>query len=151
MLLAGRAAFGIANRAFEIAVVGDFYQRKARVLLMICAEPAIVRAAPSHRCVELQRHLRGFDENFPAPPVIIHVVGEEHSLMAVYGAAFQHVHAAVLENYFSLDLLATRRADRDRHVVEQVRTDAFTHAAPRKQAGGHAARSTRSRPHTPTG
>ena len=47
-----RAAVGVADRAAQVAGVGDLDQRQARVLLVVGAEAAVVRAAPADRRVE---------------------------------------------------------------------------------------------------
>ena len=56
-----RRAFAVADRAGEIALVGHFNQRKARVLLVIGAEAAVVGAAVFDRRVEMLRHLPGLE------------------------------------------------------------------------------------------
>ena len=92
------AADGVADRAAQVAGVGDLDQRQARVLLVVGAQAAVVRAAPLHRRVVAQRHLRRLDEHLAAAAVVVDVVGDQHALGAVLRAALEHVDAAVLED-----------------------------------------------------
>src|SRR5262249_21737637 len=88
------------------------------------------RAAPFHGRVVAQRHLRRLDEDLAAPAIVVDVVGHEDPLAAVVGAVLQHEDLAVLEHDLRFDLPEARRADRERHVVEDVRPDAIGHDAP---------------------
>jgi hypothetical protein len=100
-LLALGAALGVADGATEVAVVADFDQRQAGVLLMVGAEAAVVGASPFDGCVVNQRHLRGLDENLAAAAVVIDVVGDENFLGAMVGAALQEENFVILENCFA--------------------------------------------------
>ena len=82
MRLPVRPGFGVADRAGEIAVVGDLDQREATVLLVIGAEAAIVGAAVFDRRVEFQRHLAGL-ERVARELVVFGVGGDQHFLEAV--------------------------------------------------------------------
>src|SRR5262245_2351860 len=82
-------AFGITNRAFQIAIVADFDERQTRMLLVIGAQYAIIRAPPFDRSVVSVRHLRRFDEHFARTAVIFNIVSDEHAFGAVRGAAFE--------------------------------------------------------------
>ena len=116
------AAVGVADRAGQVAGVGDLDQRQARVLLVVGAQAAVVRAAPLHRRVVALRHLRVLEEHLAAAPVVVDVVGHQHALGAVHRAVLQHQHAVVLEDDLRVDAAIARRADGDRGVVEQIRS-----------------------------
>src|SRR5262249_44903066 len=126
-LLALRPALCVADRAFQIAVVADFYERQTRMLLMVRAQPAIVRAAPLDRRVVTIRHLRRFDEHFARAAVIIDVVGDEDAFCAVLRAAFEQKDISVLENDLALDLAVTGRADGDRNIVVKIWARTISH------------------------
>jgi hypothetical protein len=115
-------ARGIADRAAQVAVVANLDECQTRVLLVIRAQPAVVRATPFHRRVVALRHLRRLDEHFPAAPVVVHIVSDQDALMTVFGAVLEHEDAIVLEDDLRVDAPIARRTDRDRDVVEQIRT-----------------------------
>jgi hypothetical protein len=50
--------------------------------------------------------------------------------MAMGRTALQEVHGVVLKNDLAFNLSITGRTDGDRHVIEEVRTNAISHAAP---------------------
>ena len=150
VLVARWTAACVADGALEVAAIGNLHERQARVLLMIGAEPAVVRATPADRCVERQRHLRRFDEDFTAPPVVLDVVRHQHPLRTVRRAPLEHEDRAVLEHDLPLDFPITGRADRDGDVVEEIRPHAISHGAPPPQAAARVQRSTPRRPRTPT-
>ena len=126
-LLALWPARRVAHRTAEVAVVANLHQRQAGVLLVIRTQAAVVRASPLHWRVIDQRHFRRLDEDFPAAPVVVHVVGDEHALVAVLWAALQEINVAILENSLGLDFAVAPRADGNRDVVKEVRSDFFTH------------------------
>src|SRR5262245_16078614 len=121
MRLTMRAARGVANRAREVAVVGYFDQRETGVLLVVRAEPAIVRATVADGRVVAVRLLRRLQEDLAAPLVIVHVVRDEDPLPAVDRASLLEIDVALLEENLPLDFPKATRADRDRDIVEDVR------------------------------
>src|SRR5581483_11446069 len=127
MRLPLRPARRVAHGASEIAEVGHLDQGQAGMLLMIRAEPAIVRAAPPHRSIETVGHLGSFEKHLAAAPVVIDVVGDEHALVAMDGTAFQEVDPVVLEDNFSFELSVAGGADGESDVVEEIRPDAVSH------------------------
>ena len=92
------AASRVANGAAQIAGVGNFDKRQTGVLLVIGAPAAIVGAAPFYRRVVDYRHFRPLDENFAAAPVVIDIVGDQHSLGAVFRASLQQKYLFILED-----------------------------------------------------
>src|SRR5256885_16675693 len=97
-LLALRAARGVTNGTAQIAVVANLDQRQAGMLLMIAAKAAVIRASPFDGGVIDERHLGRLDEDFTAAAVIIHIVGDENSLVPVSRAALEHENLAILKN-----------------------------------------------------
>src|SRR5262249_37057030 len=97
------------------------------MLLMIRAQPAIVRAAPLDRRVVTIRHLRRFDEHFARAAVIIDVVGDEDTFGAVLRGAVWQKEIFVLENDLAFDLAGTGRADGDRNVVVKIWAHTISH------------------------
>ena len=89
---------------------------------MVGAQAAVVGAAPLHRRVVALRHLRVLEEHLAAAAVVVDVVGDQHALGAVHRAVLEHQHAAVLEDDLGVDAPVAGRADRDRGVVEQIRS-----------------------------
>ncbi len=121
------AAFGVTYWAAQIAGIADFHQREARVLLMVGAKSAVIRATPSYRGVVSRRHFRRFDKDFAAPPVIVHVVGQEDFFGSVSGAMLQQEDIPIFKDDFSFQLAETRRADRQGNVIKKVRPHALSH------------------------
>src|SRR6478672_11378172 len=121
------SARGVADRALQIAKITDFHQRQTGMLLVIGAQPAVVGTSPFHGCVVADRHLRRFDEHFAAATVVIHVVGDEDSLAAVFRAVLQQEHLAVFEHNLAFELAIASRADGQRDVVKQIRSSACSH------------------------
>src|SRR5271163_5125641 len=120
-LLAFGAAGGVADGAAEVAVVADLDQGEAGMLFVVGAEAAVVGASPFDGSVVDLGHLWGLDEDFAAAAVIADVVGDEDTLGAVLGAAFQEVDVVVLENGFGFDFAVAGGADGEGYVVEEVR------------------------------
>jgi hypothetical protein len=150
VLVPRRTAAGVADGTLEVAAIGNLHERQARVLLMIGAKPAVVRAAPADRRVERQRHLGRFDEDLTAPAVVLDVVRHQHPLEAVRRTPLEHEDRAVLEHDLPFDLPKAGRADRDGHVVEEVGAHAISHGAPPLPAAARAERSTPRWPDIPT-
>ena len=119
-LLALRAAGGVTNGTTQIAVIANLDQRQAGMLLMIAAKATIIRAPPLDGSVVNQRHLWRFDEDFTAAAVIIHIVGDENSLVPVLRASLEHENLAILKDGLGFDLLIASGADRDHNVVEKI-------------------------------
>lgn len=67
---------------------------------MIGTKTAIVGTAVLHGSVPAYRHLRGLDEHFAATPIIVDIIGYEHTIEAVLMAALQHVDSIVFKNDF---------------------------------------------------
>src|SRR5258708_38976300 len=126
-LLALGPARRVTRRAAQVAVVTNLYQRKARGLLMVGAEAAIVGASPFHRRVVNEGHLRRLDEDFAATPVVVDIVGDQYALMTVFRAALEQIDVSVLENGLRLHFPITGRADGNRNVVEEIGTFLVTH------------------------
>src|SRR5882724_9277379 len=97
------------------------------MLLVIGAQAAVVRAAPFNRRVVVHRHFWLLDEYFAAASVIFDVIRNEHSFGAVFRAALEQKHFVVLKDNFAFQLAKTRRANRQRDVIEHVRPNAFRH------------------------
>src|SRR5260370_17423813 len=97
------------------------------MLLVIGAQAAVVRAAPLHRSVVDHGHFGALDEDFAAAAVVIDLVGDEHALCAVFRAALQQEHLAVLENGFAFQFAEARGTDGDGHVVKSVGPNALGH------------------------
>ena len=116
-----RARLGVADRAAQVAVIGDLDQRQAAVLHVIGAQAAIVRTAPALLGVEALRHLRRLDEHLARLAVVVDVVGDQHALAAVLRAPLLEEDALVLDQDLRLDAAQARRAHRHGAVVEQVR------------------------------
>lgn len=72
------------------------------MLLVIRAEPAVVRAAVLDRRVEPQRHLRRL-ERLAAELVVLGVGADEHLLKPMLRAPFVQEHLAVLQDDFCFD------------------------------------------------
>ena len=106
-LLALRAARGVTHRTAQVAIIADFHQRQAGVLLVVAAQTAIIRTPPAHGRVVDQRHLRGLDEDFARAAVVLHVIGNEHTLVAVLRTALEQIDLAVLKDRLGFDLLKT--------------------------------------------
>jgi hypothetical protein len=130
-LLTLGAAGGVADGAAQVAVVADFDQRQARVLLVVGAEAAVVGASPFDGSVVDEGHLGGLDEDFAGAAVVVDVVGDEDFFCAVLGAAFEQVDVAVLENGFGFDFAVAGGADGDGYVVEEVGAGFVGHGVPR--------------------
>ena len=99
------AAACVADGALQVAMIGDLDERDARVLLMIGAQPAVIRTAPLDGGVEHTRHLRRLDEHFPALPVVVHIVCQEHAFGSMRWARLEHVDGPVLKHDLGFDLL----------------------------------------------
>src|SRR5438309_1858172 len=119
-LLALRAAGGVTNGTAQIAVVANLDQRQAGMLLMIAAKAAVIRTSPFDGSVIDERHLWRLDEHFTAAAVIIHIVGDENSLVSMLRAALEHENLAILKDGLGFDLLVASGADRDHNVVEKI-------------------------------
>src|SRR5437667_130896 len=78
-LLALRAAGGVTNGTAQIAVITNLDQRQAGMLLMIAAKATIIRAPPLDGSVVNQRHLRRFDEDLSAGPIVVHIKAGSYS------------------------------------------------------------------------
>ncbi len=128
-----RAGVGVADRAAQVAVVGDLDQGQAAVLHVLRAQAAVVGAAPLALGVEALRQLRRLDEALAAEAVILDVVGDQHALAAVLRAPLLQVDPAVLavllEQDGCLDATQAGRTHRHRGVVEQVRSYLRGHAS----------------------
>src|SRR5216684_9379055 len=97
------------------------------MLLVIGAQAAVVRAAPLYGSVVDHGHFGALDKDFAAAAVVIDIVGDEHALCAVFRAALQQEHLAVLENNFAFQFAEARGTDGDGHVVEGVGPNALGH------------------------
>ena len=97
-LVALRTAGCVADRALQVAVIADFHQREAGVLLVIGAQSAVIGTAPFHGRVVVIGHLRRLQENFPAAAVIVHIIGNEDALVSMNSAALEHEDVAVFED-----------------------------------------------------
>ena len=126
-LLALRAAGGVTNGTAQIAVIANLDQRQAGMLLMIAAKATIIRAPPLDGSVVNQRHLRRFDEDLSAAPIVVHIIGDKNALVPVLRASLEHENLAILKNGLGFDLLVASGADRDHNVVEKVRASFVRH------------------------
>jgi hypothetical protein len=114
------ATGGVADGAGEVAVVGDFEEGEAGVLLMVGAEAAVVGAAVADRGVVAGGHFGRLEEDFATTAVVGDVVGDEDALKAVGGAALEEVDVVVLKDDFGVDALVAGGAEGDGSVVEEV-------------------------------
>jgi hypothetical protein len=121
----------VADGAGEIASIADFEQRETGVLLVVGAESAVVGAAEVDGGVVAVGHLGGLDEDFAAATVVVHVVGDQHALEPVGGAAFEHEDLVFFEDDLGVDAAVTRGADGDGGVVIEVRANTSWHGCPR--------------------
>jgi hypothetical protein len=119
-LLAFRTAGGVANGAAEVAIVADLDEGEAGMLFVVGAEATIVGASPLYWSVVDLGHLGGLDEDFAAAAVVVDVVGDEDTLGAVLGAAFEEVDFVVLEDGFGFYFAIAGGADGESYVVEEV-------------------------------
>ena len=108
-------------------MVGDLDQRQARVLFMIAAEAAVVRAAPLYWSVICERHFRRLDKNFAAAAIVLQIISNQDSLATMLGTALEHENLAILEHRFAFDLLITGGADGYDYIVEEIRTCLLRH------------------------
>src|SRR5262249_5193669 len=86
-----------AGRATQVAVVGDLQDADAAVLLVIGADPAVVRTPVSKRGVVPLDLFGVLEEDLAARAEILDVVGEEHALLAVLRAALPQVDLVALD------------------------------------------------------
>ena len=122
-----RSAAGEANGTSQLAAVGDLDQPDTGVLLVLSAETAVERAAVSRVSARLIRLAARREEDLPATPIPIDVVGEQHALRAVLWAALVEVGAAVLEDDLPVDPPQARGAERSGQIVELIRTRVIWH------------------------
>lgn len=97
-----RARVGVADGTGEITAIGDFQQCEATVLLMVGAKAAVIGAAAIDGCVELTRHVAGFDK-FLAEFVIFNVIGDQDIFTAMNGAMLVQIDGPVLEDDLGFD------------------------------------------------
>ena len=114
-----RRALGVADRAGQVAVVGDLDQGQATVLLVVGTQPAVVRAAALDRRVELPRH-RARLERPPRELVILGVRRDQDLLLLVLGAVLHQVDPPLLEDHLGLDLAQASRAEAVGQLEEDV-------------------------------
>jgi hypothetical protein len=118
-----RAGIRVAHRAREVAVVGDLQDREARVLHVVGAKSAIVRAAPVHLGVEPERHLRRLDVDLAPEPPVRRVARDHHLARTMLGAPLVEPHLPVADHVLRLDAPQAFLAERDGLVVVEVGTD----------------------------
>jgi hypothetical protein len=97
------------------------------MLLVIGTESAVVRAAIFDRGVIDHRLLRRFDEDLAGATIVIDVVGYQHALMTVLGAALQHPHLVIFKDDLGVNAPIARGADRDGDVVEKIGAELVCH------------------------
>jgi len=114
-----RAGVGVADGAFEVAVVGDLEEREAGVLFVVGAEAAVVGAAVPDGGVELEGHLSGLDE-VALLAEVGDVGGDEDFHELVGGAEFVHVDAVVLDDDLGFDFSEAVGAEGVGEFVEEV-------------------------------
>ena len=115
------AAGGKTHGAIEVASLVDFNDGKTRMLHVVGAEAAIIRAAIVHRRVKGLGHFRPLHKHFAPQSVIGFIVTDEHPLGTVLWALFVHVHLAVFEQNFRFDLSKTSGANAASGVIKMVR------------------------------
>src|SRR5690606_1006061 len=92
----------ITSRAGEVASIGDFNNRQTRMLFVVRAQTAIIRAAVMRFGVESIRHFRWLvvvSDVF----VIFGIIGNQDFAVAVFRATLQHKDIVFLKNYFGVD------------------------------------------------
>lgn len=94
---------------------------------MIGTESAVVGTAVLDGRVPLVRHLRRFEEDFPASLVIVDIVRHKDALESMTRTSLQQIDRAIFENNLRLYLAEASRADGGCGVVEDVRPDVVSH------------------------
>ena len=115
------AAGGKTHGAIEVASLVDFDDGKARMLHVVGAEAAIIRAAIMHGRVKGLGHFRPLHKHLAPQAVIGFIVTDEHPLGAVLWAPFVHVHLAFFEQNLCFDLSKTGGANAASGVIKMVR------------------------------
>ena len=118
---ARRRGVGKANRAGEIAMLVDFNQRQARMLLVIGTQAAIVRAAEFGVALPRQRSVAGLDVVLAQLP-IGYVRRDQRGMGAVTLAALFVPDLVVLDGDFRRHQLKARLAQRGGLAPEHIRT-----------------------------
>ncbi len=126
--LAFRSRGGVTRGTAQVARIRHLDQGEARVLFVVGAHAAIVRAPPFHRGLVDETLLGWFDEDLAAAAIVFDVVRQQDLLAAVLRATLEHVHGFILENDLALDLAVTGGAEARGRVVEQVGADLVGHA-----------------------
>jgi hypothetical protein len=121
------AAARVADGAGQIAGVADLDQREATVLLVVRAEAAVVGAAPFYRRVVDHGLLGRLDEDLAGAAVVVHIVGDQHALVAMLRAALQHPDFVVFEDDLRVDAAVAGGADGDGDVVEEIGAKFISH------------------------
>jgi hypothetical protein len=114
-----RPRLRVADRAGEVARIGDLHQRQATVLLVIGAKPAIVRAPVADRRVELHRQLARLQAE-PRSLVVLDIGRNQDFFQPMPPAPLMHVDALILENDLRLHLAMARRADAVRQLEVEI-------------------------------
>ena len=106
-----------ANRALEIAVIRDLDDRQTRMLLVIGAEPAIVRAAFFHlrRVDERNRAFLDVGQRLEKP---IRVAADERLALTVSRALLPQIHLPVANQANAIDGFLAGRTEAFRERVE---------------------------------
>jgi hypothetical protein len=127
MFQALRTTGGIADRAAEIARIGDLDEGEAGVLLVVGAKAAIVGTAPLDGGVVDHGHFRALDKDFATAAIVIDVVGDEDIFAAVRGAMLKEENLVVLKDDLALELAVAVGTDGESDIVKSIRANAFCH------------------------
>ena len=115
------AAGGKTHGAIEVASLVDFDDGQSRVLHVVGAQAAIIRAAIVHRRVKGLGHFRPLHKHLAPQAVIGFIVTDEYPLGAVLWTPFVHVHLVVFEQNLRFDLPKAGGANAASGVIKMVR------------------------------
>ena len=97
---------GVTSWAGKITSICNFYNRKARMLLVIGAQTTIVRTTKMYFGVEFQWHFRLFivvSDLF----VIFYIIGNHYFGFSVSFTIFEHPNFVISKNNFSINSFQT--------------------------------------------
>src|ERR1700677_5090722 len=96
---------------------------------MLVANAAVIGTSELYRRVEVSWHLRRLEEDLTAAAIIVHFIGDQHSLKAMLRTALDHEDAVTLKDDLRVDALKASATERNRSVIEKVRTCRRAHGS----------------------
>jgi hypothetical protein len=78
---------------------------------MIRTESAVIGTTKLYRGVEVSWHFRRLEEDLAAAAIIVHFIGDQHSLKAMLRTALEHEDAVVLKHDLGIDALEAGAAE----------------------------------------